>query len=170
MLVARATSASAFMFSGGTGSSNQLSEVLADDVPARDVERAQDRDLGQLRNVAVAGPSVDPIEQLLGVVRVVAHQRLIDEIVDHRADDWPPKPDREKHHLPVAGDPLVGVQAQHHPVRPAGMRDRHRDWKRLDAGHLHAILDLERGGSSDPRYRIRSGRRRPAQAPKARQA
>jgi hypothetical protein len=117
------------MFSGGTGSSNQLSEVLADDVPARDVERAQDRDLGQLRNVAVAGPSVDPIEQLLGVVR-----------------------------------------AQHHPVRPAGMRDRHRDWKRLDAGHLHAILDLERGGSIDPRYRIRSGRRRPAQAPKARQA
>lgn len=88
---------------------HRLGDVLADDVPAGHVKRAEDRQAGLLGRMATTGAAVDLVEQLLGVVGVVADDRRVDEILDHRRHDGPAEAHRQHHHLAVAGNSGVGV-------------------------------------------------------------
>jgi hypothetical protein len=119
---------------------HRLAAVLADDVPARHLDRAEDAELGQLRVVAVAGPAVHPVEEHLGVVRVVADDRLLDDVRHHRGEDRQPETGAEQHHLAVAARPGVCVEPNEKPAAPATERRRADNGEDLEAGDLHPIM------------------------------
>jgi hypothetical protein len=129
----------------------RLAEVFAHDVEARHVERAQHRQLGLLGGVAVAGAAIDAIEARLRVVGVVADERLLDQVLEHRHHDGPAEWVGEQHHLSIAGDSCIGVQPEDHPPAAAPGWRRHGDRKHFDAGHLHRQAALPSASGSQRR-------------------
>ena len=114
---------------------NRLVGFLADNVPARHFERAQDthqRQVGMLGKAA----RIDPPPQRFDVVGIIANRITRKHILDHFCD----KMRRERHAIGFT-DPRntgVGRQLDEHEITPAEMRRWIADNKRLDVNQLHA--------------------------------